>query len=215
MAEEKVKREQNLIPLSDIIELTDNFIKGELSQDEMAEYGNNMIIRSYIPMMEKMSLVMSILSQHIYSTTEIQEIKVAELYRNMFFYGLLGGYAFIDCSDRNLITYENYDKLYPIFAPFILAYCEDDYKVFKEFIHDSIDMYGLNSYVELMGNISPESLREATESNKELIESLKENEPLINELNNIGNMNDPLTQKVIKELRSIAIEKINNEINKT
>lgn len=206
MAEEKVKKEQNLISLSDIIELADKFIKGEVSQEEMAGYGNNMVIRSYMPMMEKMSLVMSILSQHIYSTTEVQEIKVAELYRNMFFYGLLGGYAFIDCSDRNLITYENYDKIYPIFAPFILSYCEEDYKIFKEFVHDSIDMYGLNSYVGLMEDISPESLREATESNHELIKSLKDNEGLIHELNNIGNMNDPLTQKVVEELRNISIK---------
>lgn len=210
MAEEKVKKEEGLISLSDIVELADKFIKGEVSQEEMAEYGNNMIIRSYMPIMEKMSLTMSILSQHIYSTTEIQEIKVAELYRNMFFYGLLGGYAFIDCSNRNLITYENYDKLYPIFAPFILSYCKEDYKIFKEFIHDSIDMYGLNSYVELMENISPESLNEATESNRELIKSLKENENLIHELNNIGNMNDPLTQRVVKELRNIAVEKTND-----
>ena len=206
MAEEKVKKEQVSISLSDIVELADKFIKGEISQEEMATYGSNMIIRGYVPIMEKMSLAMSILSQHIYSTTEIQEIKVAELYRNIFFYGLLGGYAFIDCSDRNLITYENYDKLYPIFAPFILSYCKEDYEILKEFIHDSIDMYGLNSYVELMGNISPESLSEATKSNKELINSLKENEDLIHELNNIGNMNDPLTHKVVEELKNIAIK---------
>jgi len=67
-------------------------------------------------------------------------------------------------------------------------------------------MYGLNSYVELMGNISPESLSEATKSNKELINSLKENEDLIHELNNIGNMNDPLTHKVVEELKNIAIK---------
>jgi hypothetical protein len=147
----------------------------------------------------------------MYSTTEIQEIKVAELYRNIFFYGLLGGYAFIDCSDRNLITYENYDKLYPIFAPFILSYCKEDYEILKEFIHDSIDMYGLNSCVELMGNISPESLSEATKSNKELINSLKENEDLIHELNNIGNMNDPLTHKVVEELKNIAIKNVKKD----
>lgn len=206
MAEEKVKNEQKLIPLSEIIELVDNFISGEISQEDLIAYGSNMVIRGYMPMMEKMSLAMSIVMQHNYSSTEIQEIKIAELYRNTFFYGMLSGYAFIDCKDESLITYENYDKLYPIFAPFILNYCGADYENLKEFIHDSIDMYGLNSCIGLMEGISTESLREATESNRKLIESLKDNEQLIHELSDIGNMNDPLTHKVVEELKNIAIK---------
>ena len=86
MEEKDINLENGKISLELIIEKARGFISGEVSQEEMATFGGEMMIRSYIPILEKMELIMAILNQHIYSDVEAQEIKTVEMYKNIFFY---------------------------------------------------------------------------------------------------------------------------------
>lgn len=206
--EEKVPEQ---ISLSLLIEKAKGFINGEITQEEMAEFGGEITIRGYIPILEKMGIIMSILNQHIYSTVETQEIKMVEMYRNIFFYLMLSGYAGIDCTDREDITYYNYDLLYPIYAPFILSYCKEDYELTMNMLKDSINLYGIQGIADGFAGINEETLKEATKANQDLMKELGANKELIHELKEIAEFNDPTTKKVVEGIRKIAVENSNKK----
>lgn len=213
--EEKDKNnnlEGKKLSLELIIEKAKGFISGEISQEEMANLGGEMTIRSYIPILEKMGLIMAILNQHIYSNVETQEIRMVEMYKNIFFYLMLSGYANIDCSDRELITYSNYDLLYPIYAPFILSYCKDDYELTINMLKDSINFYNIQDISEGLNGINETALQEATKANKDLMRELGENKDLIHELKELTVLNDPITHKVVDEIKKISLDKSNENI---
>ena len=204
MAEEKA------IKLEDIVELVDNFLKGEISADDMADFGAKMSVRAYLPLLDKMKIVVALSTKYVYSSTETHEVKVAELYRDLFFYGLLAPYGNVLCDNVSLITFANYDKLFPIFYPFLSSYCESDYKILKEFLHDTLDSYATRDFVDAVNGITAESLEEATKENRRMLRELESNKDLIADLRQISAMNNPLTQKVVDELRNISVKKANN-----
>ena len=213
LKEEKKIEAPERIPLEVLIEKAKDFVSGNISQDEMAIFGGDFTIRNYLPILDKMGIIMSITGQHVYSNVETQEIKTVELYRNIFFYLMLGGYAGVDCSDRELITYSNYDLLYPIFAPFILSYCKEDYDLTIEMLKESINLYNIQSIAEGLSNINEDALREATKANEKLMKELGENKDLIHELKEIASFNDPMTKKVVDEVKKIAIDEANKKKN--
>lgn len=201
--------EEKVIKLEEIIKLVDGFLKGEVSAEEMADYGANMSIRAYLPLLDKMKIVIALSTKYIYSDAELNEVRVAELYRDLFFYGLLAPYGNVDCNDISLITFANYDKLFPIFYPFLLSYCESDYKVLKEYLHDTLDSYATRDFIEAVNGISAEALAEATKENNKMMRELEDNKDLIRDLKEIAAMNNPITKKVVEELKNISLEKAN------
>lgn len=215
--EEQVSEKEAIMPerisLDILIEKANDFISGKISQEEMAVFGGEISIRSYLPILDKMGIIMSIIGQHMYSTVETQEIKTVELYRNIFFYLILGGYAGIDCSNRELITYSNYDLLYPIYAPFVLSYCKDDYDLTMEMLRESINLYNIQNMAEGLEGINENALKEATKANKELMRELGENKDLIHELKEIASFNDPMTQRVVDGVKKIAVDNMKKGTN--
>lgn len=200
MADEKV-----MIPLSEIVELCKKYTKGEVSQEDMTVYGNKMVIKQYLSILDKLGITASIVLNHLYSDVDSQEVKTAELHKYMFFYGLLSGYAMIDCSDKNLVTFENYDLIYPIFAPFILSFCSLDYDNFKEFVKDSISFYQAKELSNNLETINPDVLEKAAESNKELIRTLEKNKDLIADIKELRQLDNPLVNEIAKGLSKNAI----------
>lgn len=205
MAEEKV------IKLEDVIKLVDDFLSGEKTQEDLADYGSKMSVRAYLPILDKMKIVIALSTRYVYSDADLHEVRTAELYRDLFFYGLLAPYGNINCDDMSLITFANYDKLFPIFYPFLLSYCESDYKVLKEFLHDTLDAYATRDFVEAVNGISTKSLEEATKENRKMLRELEANKELIGDLKEIAAMNNPITKKVVDEIRRIAVEKSNEK----
>ena len=205
MEEKDTNIKNEKISLELVIEKAKGFINGEVSQEDMAGFGGEMTIRSYIPILEKMALIMSITNQHIYSNVETQEIRMVEMYKNIFFYLMLSGYANIDCSDRELITYSNYDLLYPIYAPFILSYCKDDYELTINMLKDSINFYNIQDISEGLNGINETALQEATKANKDLMRELGENKDLIHELKELTVLNDPTTKKMVETIKRASL----------
>lgn len=203
--------EEKVIKLEDIIKLVDEFLTGEKTEEDLTAYGANMSIRAYIPILDKMKIIIALSTRYVYSDADLHEVRTAELYRDLFFYGLLAPYGNINCDDISLITFANYDKLFPIFYPFLISYCESDYKVLKEFLHDALDAYATRDFVEAVNGISTQSLEEATKENRKMIKELEANKELIEDLREIAAMNNPVTKKVVDELRRMAVEKSNEK----
>lgn len=201
-----VNKENQKIGIKVLIEKSKDFLSGKITQEEMAEFGDLINVKSYIPILDKMRIIMSIVNQQMYSDVETQEVKMVELYKNIFFYIVLQEYGGIDCHDREYITYTNYDLLYPIFAPFILSYCKEDYDMIVSMLKDTITLYQSQGVLDNLKDINMESLKQNTESNNALIESLKSNKKLINDLKEISIMNDPNTKKLVNEINKAVLE---------
>ena len=113
---------------------------------------------------------------------EMEEIRVVSLRKNMFFNVLLAEYAMIDVSNKDLQTYQTYDLLYPIFAPFILQYCEKDYNEMKEMIQESLNIYAIKDLDSLLSNINYQALAESAKKNEELLNKMASDKEALKEI---------------------------------
>lgn len=199
------------ITLQDCINIVDGFIDGSVGAEQLELFGTKMTIRAYIPILEKMSILMKVLMKHEISAVESTEIKMTELYKDIFFtvvLGLYGQIQFDEFKDKELLTYENYDKLFPIFYQYILAYCKTDYEVFMGMLKDCISLNGVQNMVDAVEMMDSDKLQEAVNSNKELIESLKDNEKLVEDMKDMLMMNDETTANVVKQIKGMTVSDV-------
>lgn len=201
--------------LSYLVQKVTEYQKGKISLEDLDELGKEISIRAYLPLIDKMTCVLALVSGMQYNTAETYEVKIVEMYKEMFFSVLLGKYGMIDVSDRTLYTYSNYDLLYPIIGKFLLAYCKDDYEMIEKMIKDSMNYYGLTSITDAVGAIDMEELKKNTDSNEKFIKGLEQNKDLIHDLKEIMVFNDSTTKKFVDTVRKGTLEsqKVNVEGN--
>lgn len=192
--------------LSYLVQKVTEYQEGKISLEDLDELGKEISIRAYLPLIDKMTCVLALVSGMQYSTAETYEVKIVEMYKEMFFSVLLGKYGMIDVSDRTLYTYSNYDLLYPIIGKFLLAYCKDDYEMIEKMIKDSMNYYGLTSITDAVGAIDMEELKKNTDSNEKFIKGLEQNKDLIHDLKEIMVFNDSTTKKFVDTIRKGALE---------
>ena len=201
--------------LSYLVQKVTEYQEGKISLEDLDELGKEISIRAYLPLIDKMICVLALVSGMQYNTAETYEVKIVEMYKEMFFSVLLGKYGMIDVSDRTLYTYSNYDLLYPIIGKFLLAYCKDDYEMIEKMIKDSMNYYGLTSITDAVGAIDMEELKKNTDSNGKFIKGLEQNKDLIHDLKEIMVFNDSTTKKFVDTVRKGTLEsqKVNVEGN--
>ena len=192
--------------LSYLVQKVTEYQEGKISLEDLDELGKEISIRAYLPLIDKMTCVLALVSGMQYSTAETYEVKIVEMYKEMFFSVLLGKYGMIDVSDRTLYTYSNYDLLYPIIGKFLLAYCKDDYEMIEKMIKDSMNYYGLTSITDAVGTIDIEELKKNTDSNEKFIKRLEQNKDLIHDLKEIMVFNDGTTKRFVDTVRKSALE---------
>ena len=201
------------VSLKECVEMTEKFVNDEITQEEYGEFGDRINVRVYIPITQKMQTIMRFLMENEVNTGVVSpEIIMTELYKNMFFEVLLGQYAQIDISPKEYQTYENYDLLYPIFYPFITAYCKEDYNLYFDMLRDCMSLYGVTNISEGLNNVNVDELRKATQANRDMIKSLKENKDVISNLRDVLFATDGTTKKVVEEVKRVAVEKSNEKI---
>lgn len=201
--------ENNRVTLRECVEVVKRFEKGEATQEDLKKLGDRINVRMYVPMLEKLSSIMRLLLQYEITDVDSTEIKFVEFYRNIFFYVELQLYAQIDLDGQaDLINYETYDALYPIFHPFVKSYCEDDLKTYKEMVHDCISFNGIVDIANALGDIDFNNLKEQAESNAKLVESLKESKDLVKDLKEIYFANDSITKNLVKDIKDMAVREV-------
>ena len=102
--EEKREEFKPKITIEELASAAQKYINGDFSDEEMNEYGGTIQVRGYMPLTEKITLIMSLMNVYEYTDYNSQEIRVADMYKNLFFYVLLGGYAFVDCSNKEMLN---------------------------------------------------------------------------------------------------------------
>ena len=210
--EERILSERS-VTLKECIDYTNKFISGEIDTDEFDKFSTRIKVRMYLPIITKMQMIMTILTGIQVNTGLISpEIVITELYRDVFFKVLLGQYAQIDLGSGNYQTYDNYDILYPIFEPYIKQYCERDFNLFMDMLKDSISLYGITNVTDSVEKIDGTQLKQATESNREMVKSLKEHKDLISDLRDIMFSNDKVTKEFVESVKKTALENANKVV---
>lgn len=182
--EEKRKEEnKGKITLAELIYSTIKFIRGEITQSDYAEFGKTLMIRPYIPMSEKIRIVAKI--QFDVNNDYAGEVASAVLMKDLFYDGLLGGYALIDVSDKKLTTFENMDLLYPMIAPFILQYVNADYDSLTQMINNCFNFYNMKDMVKILEGVDYKKIEESTKENKKIIYEIEKNKELVKDLRDI------------------------------
>ena len=172
-----------------------------------------MTIRNYIPILDKMRLIMAIIFKFNAEDVEMHEIRVINMERELFFDVLLGGYALIDVNDPDLRTYQSYDLLYPLFANFILQYCKDDYSKIVKMIEDSLNIYAMQDLDSLFNNVDYKALKESAKQHEELVKKLEQNKEMVANLRRIMDATDPNTKKVLDNISEIANEEAKQSLS--
>jgi len=186
------------------------FIKGEITQKELAEWGNTLTVMNAIPIVDKMGILINLTTKYYYSNTEQQEMIVCELYRNLFF-GLYLRYLGVEEVIEEENTYENYDVMEPLYGPWIETVAGRDINTFKEMLNNSISLYASSNIVESVGEIDIDAMKKTLEDNKEVLRQLSENKEFIQNLKELVAYNDPLLGRVVEELKQIELDKVNKK----
>lgn len=212
--EEKVEK----ITLEELIYNASKIVSDKIKEEELNKLGNKLIIRTYLPILEKMRVMMTLIFDMNNQDVEMEEIRVVSLKKNMFFNVLLGEYAMIDVSNKDLQTYQSYDLLYPIFAPFILQYCEKDYNEMKEMIRESLNIYAMKDLDSLLNNIDYQSLAESAKKNEELLEKMKNDKDTLKEIRELyealeKSQNNDKAMETINKLTQLYAVRSNKKAN--
>ena len=208
--EEKDKTPEQ-IKLAELVNIASRFVQGKSSVEELDELGNRMTIRNYIPILDKMRLIMAIIFKFNAEDVEMHEIRVINMERELFFDVLLGGYALIDVNDPDLRTYQSYDLLYPLFANFILQYCKDDYNKIVKMIEDSLNIYAMQDLDSLFNNVDYKALKETAKQHEELLKSFEKNKKLVADLRKIYEAENPNGVKVLDAISETIQREANEE----
>lgn len=212
---EQKNEEKDKIPeqikLAELVNIASRFVQGKTSVEELDELGNRMTIRNYIPILDKMRLIMAIIFKFNAEDVEMHEIRVINMERELFFDVLLGGYALIDVNDPDLRTYQSYDLLYPLFANFILQYCKDDYNKIVKMIEDSLNIYAMQDLDSLFNNVDYKALKETAKQHEELLKSFEKNKKLVADLRKIYEAENPDGIKVLDAVSETIQREANEE----
>ena len=79
-------------------------------------------------------------------------------------------------------------------------------------LRDCMSLYGVTNISEGLNNVNVDELRKATQANRDMIKSLKENKDVISNLRDVLFATDGTTKKVVEEVKRVAVEKSNEKI---
>lgn len=210
----KLTQKEKRINLAELVNASVDFIRGDISVDEMAKIGDKLTIRNYIPILDKYKIMMSLVFDMNQTGVEQGELATVNLERDLFFKVLLGEYAMVDVSDENLWTYYNYDLLYPIFMPYILQYCYMDYEKLVKMIDKSLDIYHMHELSDMLSSVDYQELEKNAEENRNLIEALEKNKDLVANLKELLKANNPMADMIVSGVQKEAIDNINEQMRK-
>ena len=202
------KEKTEIITLPYLVNEVSKYVRGQSTVEELNKLGDKINIITYIPILQKFSLAMMLVFNLNNEILENTEIKAISLQKHLFFDVLLNKYAMIDISEAKLCTYETYDLLYPVLAPYILQYCENDYRNFESIIKDTMNFNNIQEFGELLEKVDYKRLEKANEANVQALEELKKNQKLIKDLNKLLDNTKSENSKNLEQIvNQIALKK--------
>ena len=206
---QKYKINEDSVTLKECIDISTKFLNKEIDEDEFNKFGTRINIRAYIPIIEKMKLIIELIGNAMLSTgTTSSEIIMTEMYKDIFYKVLLKTYCQIDLGEEDYQTYDNYDLLFPFFYSYIMQFCKQDYDIFMDMLKNSLTLNNILKIMETMDGIDSEKIKKYSEHTEKLIKELNDKKELIESLRDIALFNDPNLKYVLKEVRKMSKENI-------
>lgn len=116
----------------------------------------------------------------------------------------------MDVSNESLKTYDAYDLLYPIFAQYILQYCEFDYNGLIKMIDKSLDIYSMKDLDRMFRSVDYQSLKKAHEDNEKLLRDLQASKELLENLRESYEITHPALKKTYDAIGEVAVKELKN-----
>ena len=110
---------------------------------------------------------------------------------------------------EEVMTYDNYDMLEPIWGAFIESFANRDINILKNMLHDTIDFYGINGYTEAVKNIDINALEKVNMQQKQFIDTLNAHDELVEKLKELSIINSPYLSDLVKTIKEEAINDTN------
>ena len=89
LAEDKKEdKKSEQLKLEELINIAGNFVRGKITMEELDAFGNKMTIRSYIPMIEKVRSLMTLIYKLDNDPLETHEARIANIYKTLFLHDL-------------------------------------------------------------------------------------------------------------------------------
>ncbi len=209
------KENINLISLEKVLEVCSNFIK---SPNDIAVNKNyldlekELIIKSYIPMNEKILCLYKIMLNADRDMNVTEAIFTAALEMSILFDGLLI-YTNIDNNTiiRELQTYENYDILYQSgFVDNILQFCQKDFDRLLKMIDRTISYSNLFDLINTISQVDTEHIPELLEKIDSISGSWSPE--MLKDASDILRFNDPLIAKVKDDFEEYVLNQSEKNI---
>lgn len=205
--------EKKYIQLEEVIDICQKFINGEISHQELQEWGNTVQIRFYMPMAEKTLCLDKILDDMTYSNDK--HLKIGQLEMNKFWYILLE-YTNIDITEKeDLLTLDNYDLIYPVIGFWLKDLVCKDYDIVIDMLNQSINYSNVLDIISTAEEISENNdYKKLIKIDKEILDIFKDKEKLsaISDIVKYGATKE--TQDIVDILQTEALKAVEKKETK-
>lgn len=197
------------VMLSEVIQKCKEFDKGETEKEVLDELGSRIIVRTYLPIVDKMEILYDFYfsKSSLFSSIEGQMIE----FEVKKFWKILLKYTNIEIDDEELCSLENYDLCFPMIHDYIAQFCYPDYKRTCEMVSNYTTMISMKIIASYFEEMDANTLEENNKETRELLKDIAKDKELISELNNLLIFNDPNTKKMIERLKREALKNSKNK----
>lgn len=192
---------KEVITLNEVLEIGKKYRDGNMTYDELKEWGDTLRVRSYMPIREKIERITKILFDKVYSE-DIME-RFLELEMNKFWILLLG-YTEIEIEDdSDLLTEDNYDLAFALLGDWLLNFVKLDYDRTIELFNSIYNYLNVEDLRLSFNNFSNADFDKMAESNMQLMEFFNKDREGMDKLLKLATLNQSRDLEIWNKLESI------------
>lgn len=195
--EQLEEKEIQTILLSDLLTFLKEYKEEKRTKSNFDALMKCIKVKSYMPLIEKASIMLDICIDLRYSFDKMPEIKTIELELKSIFIVLLS-YTNIEYKKEELeflMDFENYDLLMETgVVDEIKKVCEKDYNKLMELIIQMFNFESVGQVFNALGNFDTETMLQGIKEGAKFIKELPEYK--LKDLSAIAGMSDPLIKQI-------------------
>lgn len=202
LTEEQLEEELQNISLADLLLFLKEYKDKKRTESNFEALMKCIKVRSYMPLLEKASLMLDICIDLRYSVDKAPELKTIELELKSLFIVLLA-YTNIVCSKEELnvlMDFDSYDLLMETgVVDLIKKVCEKDYNKLMDLINQMFSFESISQIFSTLGNFDVNAMLEGIKEGSAFLKDFPEEK--LKELSVIAGMEDPLVKQISEIVR--------------
>jgi len=193
--------ENKIISLNEVLEIGNRYKNGDMTYDELKAWGDTILIRTYMPIREKIERITKILFDETYSEDIIE--RFLELEMNKFWFLLLG-YTDIQIDEEtDLLTEDNYNLAFGLLGDWLLNFVKLDYDRSMELFDSIYNYLNVEDLRQSFNNLAGTDFSKMMESNQSLLEFFSQDREGMDKLLKLATLNQSRDLEIWNKLESI------------